>query len=1487
MENATLAGNRSDPSPKPEVPHSNFLIVGLGASAGGLEAFFQFFDATPDLTGMAFVLVTHLNPNQESSLTELIQSHTKMKVLLARDGVTLAADQVYVIPPDALLAIKGQALRVTKLPADRRMPIDHFFNSLADVCGDKAVGIVLSGTGSDGTLGLRAIKEHGGLTIAQTPDSAKFDSMPQNAIATGYVDHVLNVTEMSGKLAEYAGFRARRDESNGAARGGIQVELEGHVAQIAALLQRTTGHDFTHYKKGTLFRRIERRMLVRRSASVAEYLEQLGQLPQEVIALFDDLLIGVTSFFRDPDAFTGLAANVIPRLFDNRKPHDIVRVWIPACSSGEEAYSLAILLHEYAASQQPGAQFQIFATDIEGRALETARRGRYPDGIANQVSPERLAQYFERSGSSYQVVKTIRDTCVFSPHDLIRDPPFSRLDLISCRNLLIYLEPELQKKLVPVFHYALRPGGYLFLGPSEDVPHENDLFVSVFERKHRIFQRRETLRRTVTELPLTVGQFPARAASVDYRPKPLHEAGLARILEHIVLDQCTSACVFIDDKGDVLYQAGNTDKYLQRPAGPPSNNVIEIARKGVRLDLRAAIAEVRRTKSLVVRQNISVETATGAQRINLIVRPAPEVGAAAGLYLIRFEELTTPATTGESKASSDEHSPDEPAMLSLENELKSTREKLEASVGDLEHANEDLRSSNEEVLSMNEELQSSNEELQTSKEELQSINEELETVNSELNGKVVALVKANNDTKNLFESTQLATIFLDKRLYIGKFTPAAKNLFNLIDSDISRPITDFAPRFIGANLVADAEQVLKSLTPIDRPVRSVDQQAWYIMRVLPYRTLEDTIEGVVITFHDVTALRKMQMQRDAIIESAQEAIIGATLEGIITTWNPAARRLYGHSAEEAIGRSISILVPPDRLEEQSGIFAQIRNGDVIQPFDSHNVTKSGVLLDVCVSISPILDDQGKILGASWIVFDISARKAAEEAQRASLILQESETRFRQIAELMPQINWTARADGVIDFVNSNWLQYTATAPDADHTRNWDAALFPEDAERARSAWRKCLNTGQRYDCELRLRRHDGEYRWHVARSTPFIGADGTIVRWFGTCTDIHDQKAAQEALLAADRQKDEFLAILGHELRNPLAPVRTAAQVLLRSLGIDSKLRLPCEIIQRQAMHMTRIIDDLLDISRISKGKIVLQKERVDLNVLALRTAEDYRPEFETSGATLSIEPAVESLWISADPTRICQVIGNLLHNAQKFMGDAGKVSVRLSRSVDGVWAEMQVCDTGIGMSAETIASIFEPFQQAHQSLSRSYGGLGLGLSMVKGIVEIHGGRVLATSKGLLQGSEFSILIPLERETRVATSSTLASVKSASRRILLVEDNVDSAEMIKMLLEMEGHRVEVAYTAANGLVAARTRLPNIVFCDIGLPGDMNGYSFARAFRADPALRARKLVALTGYGLPSDLKRATEAGFDLHLIKPIDAAALIELINSMDVSIKDT
>jgi PAS domain S-box-containing protein len=1065
-------------------------IVGIGASAGGLEAFEAFFSHMPAASGMAFVLVQHLDPRHETLMPELLSKRTAMPVHLVSEDTPIGTDCVYVIPPNATVTIDECVLQLNPREGTRgrRMPIDSFFRSLAQDQGDDAVGIILSGTGADGALGLRALREHGAMTMVQAPASARYDSMPRSAILTGMVDHVVPVEEMPLRLLDH--LRNLLDLRGRGGPEGPRLEVEESLPLICAVLLRHTGHDFSRYKQSTLVRRIRRRMAEVRTNSAAVYLERLTEDPEEADRLFRDLLIGVTHFFRDPEAFAALESSVVPRLFAGKGSDDQVRVWVPGCSTGEEAWSLAILLLERAARMDRPPQIQIFATDIDSQALETARQGWYGEQIAEQVAPERLARFFIRHGNLYQVAKEVRETCLFSTHNLATDPPFSRLDLLSCRNVLIYLEASLQRKLIPLCHYALRPGGFLFLGPSENVASYPELFRAV-DKRLRIFQAEDTIVRPPVSFPLAERSRPA----VTRLP-------------------------------------------VREPDEPPSSQA---------------------------------------------------------------------------------------TIQQLESELRSTKDDLHAAL-------EELESSNDELLAINEELHSANEELQVSQEELQSVNEELETINAELRKKIEALEKAEEHRARLA----------------------------------------------------------------------------------------------------------------AIVESSHDAIIGKTLEGVVTSWNAGAERLYGYTAEEAVGQSIALLAPPERIGELEPIFERLRKGQRVEPFETVRVRKDGIRLNIMLVVSPILDPRGRIVEASAIAHDITAQKRTEEA--------------------------------------------------------------------------------------------------------------------------LHE----------AARRKDEFLAMLGHELRNPLAPIRNCLLILEQPGATPEQAGRARQTLERQVQHLTRLVDDLLDVSRISQGKILLRTGRLDLVALVRTAVEDHRASATDAGETLALDLPDRPLWVKGDPTRLAQCVGNVLHNAVKFTERGGRIDVAV-RAEDG-HAVVSVQDTGVGVDPETLGRLFEPFSQADSGIDRSRGGLGLGLALVKRLVELHGGTASAHSEGLGQGTRVEIRIPLQegRDEPEAPARRGENSRRA-RRCLLIEDNADAAETMGLLLELYGHEVRIAGDGREGLEMARRFLPEVVLCDIGLPNGLDGYEVARQMRQDPSLRGMSLIALTGYGQEEDQRRAREAGFDVHLTKPADPKKLEHLL----------
>ena len=827
-------------------------IVGIGASAGGVEALEQFFRAVPLDHGMAFVVITHLSPSYESMLAEILGRTTTMPVFDARDGELVQPQQVHVLPPSATLTIREGRLRLRRTAAaDReRAPIDVFFNSLAEDQGEHAIGVVLSGGGSDGTLGLKAIKENGGLTIAQGSNQTRprFAEMPSSAVAAGFVDLLLPVEDIPERILSYVRNWGAFDPERPAAA----------LADIHRLLSERTGHDFSDYKDRTFQRRVQRRMQVVQTTKLEGYVERLRTDPEEVGALFRDLLIGVTNFFRDPAAFRALETLAMPALFEDKAADDEVRVWVTGCSTGEEAYSIAILLREHMDRLQVVPKVKIFATDIDETAMRGARSAQYPANSVKDVAPERLKRFFVHEAGSYRLAKELRDMCIFSTHSVIRDPPFSRLDLISCRNLLIYLKPGLQGQIIPLFHYALRPGGYLFLGLSENVARYNDLFRSL-DRKNRLFQRRDLFARPL--MPLRQFLPHARqdtSASDASRGALLQRSSLLQKVANTVLEHFVPAYVIVNGSGEALYFSAGTGKYLQAAAGPPTQDVVAMARPGLRADLRTALHLAKQSGRQVMRERVAVQTDGGVEMISLAVEPIREGSEIA--YGVIFIDRG-PAQMQDGSDNAARWAGEDANIQQIERQLQETEERLQATIEELETANEEFRSSNEELVSVNEELQSTNEELETSKEELQSVNEELQTLNYELNNKIEESDRANSDLTNLFRSTQIATIFLDRNLVIRSFTPTVTKLFNLIDGDRGRPLSDIVGRMAYPELEKDLRAVFGGGELIERSVSLADGTGHYLARIHPYRDRDNVIDGVVATFVDVTSIRAAEEQQ--------------------------------------------------------------------------------------------------------------------------------------------------------------------------------------------------------------------------------------------------------------------------------------------------------------------------------------------------------------------------------------------------------------------------------------------------------------------------------------------------------------------------------------------------------------------------------------------------------------------------------------------------
>jgi two-component system CheB/CheR fusion protein len=979
--------------PVPRAQNDSFPIVGIGASAGGLEALERFLKKVPDGSGMAFVVIQHLDPMHKGTMVELLQRATKMPVLQVEDAMPVEPDHVYVIPPGKDMSILHGVLHL--LPRENlhglNLPIDFFFRSLADDQQERGIAVILSGMGSDGTLGLRAIKEKAGVGFVQSLASAKFDGMPRSAIDAGLADVIADVDELPAKIMAFrllAPHIADREEELG------EEKAQNALDKIFVLLRGQTGNDFSLYKKSTIQRRIARRMGLHQIDKLGHYIQYLRDNPHEIDLLFREFLIGVTSFFRDPSTWEYLKKEIMPGILASHGRGGVIRAWVPGCSTGEEAYSLAIIFKEVVETIKPARNLtlQLFATDLDREAIERARLGVYPANIAADVSPKRLARFFVEEDRGYRVNKEIREMVVFAPQNVIMDPPFTRLDIVSCRNLLIYLAPELQKKLIPLFHYTLNPGGILFLGSAETIGTYTGLFVSV-DGKNRVFRRLEgSMGGTVpVEFPAA---FVSRPASVQAEqgasPDHIAAPSLQLLADRVLVQRFSPAAILTSDKGDILYISGRTGKYLEPPVGRASMNLFAMAREGLRLDLTSAFAAALREDRAVQVNGVQVGTNGGTQSVNLTVQRLNEPKELRGMVMVVIADAFEGGADGHKRRTRREAKTDRTDQL--ERELQRAQEEVQTTREEMQTSQEELKSTNEELQSTNEELQSTNEELMTSKEEMQSMNEELQTVNHELQSKVDELSRSNNDMKNLLNSTDIATLFLDGNLHVRRFTSQMANLIKLIPTDIGRPIDDIARVIDYPDLADDIRGVLRTLVFRETVVPGPDDR-WFLVRIMPYRTLENVIDGVVITFTDASARKSMEGE----------------------------------------------------LKLQGSEFSELKR---------------------------------------------------------------QLTELRKMADALPQLVLGFRADGACDYVGPQWLDYTGrTAPDG-LGNGWLDALYEEDRDRARRAWRTALQSGAAGSFELRLLGPDGAHRWFECRMTPVRDAHGKIVRWYATYFDVDGYKRA-------------------------------------------------------------------------------------------------------------------------------------------------------------------------------------------------------------------------------------------------------------------------------------------------------------------------------------------------------------------------------------------
>ena len=1330
------------PSPDARVKPSH--VVGIGASAGGLDPLVRFFDCLPKDTGMAFVIVQHLSPDFKSLMDELLARHTQLPIQLVEDGMPVEADHVYLIPAKKAMIISRGRLLLSERDRQQELalPIDVFLRSLAEDCGARAVAIVLSGGGTDGSRGVCDVHDSGGLVIAQDLDSAQFDGMPKAAIETNAVDCVLPPDDMPRLLLEHA---ATKPAAQRTPRGRLGPPARGLDA-VYRLIEAEYGLDFTHYKPSTVTRRIERRLALAQSQDIEEYLGRLRSERTELDALYRDLLIGVTRFFRDPEAFALLEQRVLPELLAREPRTTPLRLWVAGCATGEEAYSLAILIQDLMAvtGERP---VKIFATDVHRGSLEQAALACYGEDAVSNVSPERLARYFTQSGGSYQVVPEVRQMIVFAQHNVITDAPFTRVDLVTCRNLLIYLQPAAQRRVLSLFHFALSPGGALCLGPSETLGPLADGF-EILDKHWQLYRKSLDTRALAAGRAPVARPLDTRATAPLVVPAARQSFGELLSVYDVLLEETLPPSLILNQRGELVHALGGAAKFLKVRDGRQSLDVLDLVDADLKLILAGALKRASTAGAPVVFNGVRVRPGEPPYRVT--VRAIDGRAGGARHVVVSFELPDAEARAAAVPAVQiDLDQVSRQQLAALEAELGTTKDSLQAAVEQLEASNEELQASNEE-------LQASNEELQSTNEELQSVNEELYTVNAEYQRKIAELTELTNDMDNLLASTEVGTIFLDGQLRIRKFTPQVTETFGLMPQDVGRGIDTFAHTMRHPELIEDLRRVLATGTLVERDLVDLRGKAFFL-RLLPYRA-KGVVDGVVLTLIDVTGLKAAE---DALFH--ERYLLNSLLRGI-----------------------------PDAIYFKDARGRFIRSNHAM-------AARLGI------------GDPAEAIGKAAL--DLPEQDAAMAMHR------EDETVLRSGEPLHYR------------------LERRTTAA---HTEAWD-----------------------------------------MVTRLPLVDRADRVVGVIAIFRDVSEQVKARAKIDEEVRRRDQFLAMLSHELRNPLGAVVTATAMLKASAPHDGQAR-AVEILERQSRQMARLLDDLLEASRVTQNKIVLRRQVVDLRQIASEAAEAVGPQMDEKGLRFSIDVDPEPLWVLGDAARLQQVQINLLSNAVKYTRRGGHVGLQLGR--ENGEAIVRVHDSGAGISAGMLDSVFDLFVQAPQTLDHSDGGLGVGLTLVRALVELHGGSVSARSDGDGAGSEFVVRLPLSAVSEVPRAEDVVrpALPRPGLTVLVVEDNEDSRDALCALLTRVGVVCRGVADGRAALALLEDVQPAIVVLDVGLP-EMDGLEVARRIRAHPRHGSVRLIALTGYGRATDRRATIDAGFDYHLVKPVEPAELLAVLAQLGPS----
>lgn len=1375
---------------KPKIlPPNIFPVVGIGASAGGLDAFKRLLKAIPQNSGMAYVLVQHLDPNHESLLPEILQKVTSIPVLEVSDDIKVQSNHIYVIPSNKMMVANDGVLELTSRPAKskttRNLPIDLFFTSLAEVHQTHAIGVVLSGTGSDGTLGLKAIKDHGGITFAQDEASAAYEGMPHSAVQAGLVDFILSPEQIPEKLLELTKIITTSDGFD----LNLPLEDEEVFKQIISLLRIRKGTDFTYYKQTTIRRRILRRMALNKNEEPAAYLKYLRESKTEQDVLYQDLLIPVTSFFRDQKTFDNLCETIFPLIAKNKSAGETIRVWVAGCSTGEEAYSIAICFKEFLDDHPltaTGERVQIFATDISEPAIVKARHGMYSKIELASVSPQRLKDFFTKTNGSYRVNKQVRDMCVFATHNFLKDPPFGKMDFISCRNVLIYMDPYLQKRTLTTFHYALNPGGFLLLGKSETVSGVPDLF-TLAEKNDKLFARKDVpgrymhiasqrSERNLTELNTSSHGDNKRT---DFQ----------KTADDLILSKYTPAGVVVNEAMDIVHFRGSTGNYLEPSPGKPSLNLLKMAKDGLAFELRNILHKAKKDNAPVIKENIPLLINGHQQKISIEAMPLPHV--IEPHYLILFHNHSLPAQAKAAPATKRTKEEKNLRIQQLEHELAQTREDMRSITEDQEAANEELQSANEELLSGSEELQSLNEEMETSKEELQSTNEELTVVNQEMIGLNEQITAARDYAEAIILNIREPLLVLDKNLRIKTANNSFYKTFQVNEQETEGvliydlgnkqwnipALRILLEKIIPEKSVFNDFEVTHTFSTIGERIMRLNAR-----EVINKNSFEKLI---LLSIEDITerkkneeAERRSDEQFRQLVKGLPAAVYSCDAEGHIVFYNDAAVKLWGRKPEigKDLWHSSFKMFNPDGTPldiDSSTMAITLKEGRAVTSEEIIIERPDGGRSILLAHPQPEFRLSGEVKGAINMLIDVTEQVLARKK------VEESEKKFRQMAELMPEKIWTSDAEGHKNYFNKTLLDYAGFSLEELTGSGWEKIVHPDDWEKNKKQWQESIDTGKDYEAENRLLRKDGKYLWHLTRATAIKDDDGKIKGWIGSKTEIQEQqeqkleleKAVQARtaeLLQANQELEEknnqfekinkelesFSYAASHDLQEPLRKIQTFANRLLEkeNQNLSDKGKDYFKRMQSAAARMQKLIEDLLSFSRVNMAE--RNFESTDLNIIIEEVKTELKDTIEEKHATID---ATELCPANIIPFQFRQLMHNLLSNALKFSkaGIPPHIIIKskieegsdLNNEIKSLpsispgrdYCHISITDNGIGFDPQYKDQIFEVFQRLHGK--DEYSGTGIGLSIVKKIVENHNGIIIATGEPD-KGSTFDIYIP-------------------------------------------------------------------------------------------------------------------------------------------------